>query len=296
VCSGDSGGPLISAAGTIIGVASRVSKCTDPKASAKYARVDFQKSLILQAFTAAGATPGVEPGPAPPPLVKKDTGKSPCKTGAECQSNLCQQAAGYCTNFCSALPCPSGMWCADGSVNISGQTISDKFCQPLVGTSACDTCRLGQCINVATSCNNSAPCKALLACADACADKTCIDGCIAANPGGAADYDSLTYCACNTTCKTDCANQCFGGTAGAGGGAGQAGSAGSAGSVGVGGTSGSGGGPGTGGALPGGAAGTPTTSDSGSSGGCTTRGGGSQSGWPALLLLALAAGLRRRRK
>ncbi len=294
VCSGDSGGPLISAAGTIIGVASRVSKCTDPKASAKYARVDFQKSLILQAFAAAGATPGVEPGPAPPPLVKKDTGKSPCKTGAECQSNLCQQAQGYCTNFCTAFPCPSGMWCAEGSVNISGQTITDKFCQPLAGTSACDTCRLGQCINVATTCNNNADCKKLLACADACTDQTCVEACIAANPAGAADYDSITYCACNTTCKTDCATQCFG-TAGAGGGAGQAGAGGSAGSAGSGSgaSPGFGGSPGVGGA--GGAAGTPTTSDSGSSGGCSTRGGGSQTYWHALLFLALGVGLRRRR-
>ncbi len=302
VCTGDSGGPLISPKGAVMGVASRVSQCANPNAHAKYARVDFQKSLIQQAFAAAGATPKLEPGPAPPPLVKKETGQSPCKTGAECQSNLCKQDKGYCSNFCAALPCPSGMWCADGTVNISGQTITDKFCQPLVGTSACDSCRLTKCINVATTCNNNAACKALLTCADACTDEPCVDGCKAANPGGVTDYDSVAFCACNTSCKTDCGNQCFG-AAGAGGGAGQAGSpatggaGGSAGSVGVGGTPGFGGTPGSGGGLPGGAAGTPVTSDSGSSGGCSVSTQSRSRGWPALLMLALAGllSLRRRR-
>lgn len=292
VCSGDSGGPLISPKGAVMGVASRVSQCTNPNSHAKYARVDFQKNLIMQAFTAAGATPSLEPGTAPPTPTKVATGKSPCKTGAECQSYLCKQDKGYCTNFCSTLPCPSGMACVDSTVNISGQSINEKFCEPLVGTGACDTCRLQQCINVATTCTNNAACKALVACADACTDSSCIDGCVAANPAGVTDYDALTYCACNSSCQTDCANHCAA-AGGAGGGAGQGG--GSAGNPTSGGAPGFGGvGGGVGASPAAGAAGTPATSSS-SSGGCSVNGsrrGGSDLAWLALAALALLRGRR----
>ena len=286
VCSGDSGGPVFSPAGGVIGIASRVSNCSDPNASAKYVRLDYHKDLILQAFAAAGASPVLEPGTAPTPPTPKDVGES-CKTGADCKSFLCGQGS-ICSQFCSGTSCPTGTYCADSTIVISGQSVQENTCVKLPASTACEQCRAGDCVNVTTTCLNNPDCKAILDCADACSDSACLQGCQAGHAGGADDYDSLSYCACQT-CPTECANLCTG-TGGSGG----AGGAPSGGSGGVG--AAGGGGVGNVGGFAG-AAGAPqtTNSSSGSSGGCSTSGGRAPNA-PWWALLGLAAVLVRRRR
>ena len=279
VCSGDSGGPLVAASGAIIGVASRVLACNDANASTKYARVDYQKSLILQAFAAAGASPLPDTGTPTSPPTKKLTGESPCKTGAECMSFMCQTAGGYCGQFCSSSPCPTGMFCVDGSITLGGQVVNDKLCQPLPSGAGCEACRTAQCVNVIGSCYDNPTCKALLACVDTCTDAACVAACKTSTPDPAGDYDLVEYCACQS-CATDCATMCAAGTGGAGGGGGAAGAGAVGGTGGAGGsvmTGGTGGGVPTGG-LGGSAAkdaGTtpPTSGPAGHEGGCNTSGG-----------------------
>lgn len=291
VCSGDSGGPIFSAGGAVIGIASRVSKCTDPNASAKYVRLDYHKDLINQAFAAAVASPTLETGTGQNPTPKA-VGQSPCKTGAECSSFLCAPG-GFCTDFCGAMSCPTGMVCQDTTFPIFTQPV--KTCAPLGGSTACEQCRNTECPSVASDCLALASCKAILTCADKCTDAACIAACKGPPSEGAAGYEALAYCACNTNCVTPCAQMCMTGTGGGGGAAG-------AGGGGTAGSGGAGGGPsgGTGGTAAGGAGastgGNPqATSDSGSSGGCRTapRGGG-HSAWAGLALLGLALARRRR--
>lgn len=289
VCSGDSGGPFVSPGGAVMGIASRVSNCNDPNASAKFVRLDSHKALILQAFAAAGASPQLETGSPPPTVPPKATGDGPCTTGAECTSFLCLKSAGYCTQFCSNTPCPTGTVCTDTTLNISGQSIKEKACTKLGGANACEQCRNTQCVNVMTSCYNNPACQTILSCVDACTDANCAQACVDATPAGFDDYDLVRYCACNTSCKDSCSHQC--GTPGTGGAGGAAG--GGAGGAGNTGNFGGFGAVGTGGAAA--AAGAPPAqASSGSSGGCATAPGPVTSPWwLALSLLTLA---RRRRR
>jgi hypothetical protein len=291
-CAGDSGGPVISAGGAVIGVASRVANCNDPNTSAKYVRLDSHKALILQAFAAAGGTPSLEAGTPPPPPPKKGVGEGPCTTGAECTSALCQTAGqSYCTDFCGQTPCSaSGMFCTDGQIAISGGTIEEKLCVPLPKGTPCEQCRATDCVNLATTCLNSPDCAALLACADQCSDPACHDACVAQHAAGAEDYEFLRECACGSSCTSVCSHQCTG-SGGAGG------SAGAAGAGAGGGSGGAGAGPSTGGsagsAAAAGAAGTPPTSGASGRQGCTT-GPTPPAGSSLGVLLAALAVIRRR--
>jgi MYXO-CTERM domain-containing protein len=289
VCPGDSGGPLISAGGAVLGVASRVQDCSDATKSAKYVRLDSHKALIDQAFAAAGATPSIEAG-TPTTTPKKQTGQGPCVTGSECTSFLCAQVTNsYCTETCDTGGCPTGTYCVDGTLYFQGEPVAQKVCAPLPTATACEACRSTECVNVVGTCLGNPACKTLLACVDACADEACVTGCIAANPGGATDYDSVAYCACNSSCADACSHQCI--TPPGGGGAG-----GVAGSPATGGAPSGGGAGGSGGAIVGGGTGggpvTTPVDSSGSSGGCNVSGGGNGAWW--LLSLALVFARRRR--
>ncbi len=293
VCPGDSGGPLLSAGEAVLGVASRVSDCNDPTATAKYVRLDAHKALIDQAFAAAGATPLQETGtPTNPP--KKAIGDGPCTTGAECVSYLCQKGTGsFCTQFCDATSCPTGLICTDANVMLGGSSVAQKICSPVPSGTACEACRATECVNVITSCYNNPECKTLLACVDACTDDACVNNCIAQHPGGADDYDIVGYCACNSSCATVCSHQCVA-PPGGGGGGGVAG--GGAGGSAAGGT---GGGPvlggGTGGSAGAGAGpATKPVDTTGTSSGCNL-GGRSSSPLALLSSFVLLFLVRRRR-
>ncbi len=291
ICSGDSGGPLIAASGAIIGLASRSAACSNPSDTPIYTRVDTQKALIMQAFAAAGATPVGDPGTPPTTTPKKKaTGDSPCKTGAECASFLCQTNGGYCDDFCANVSCPTGMYCADTSVTLSGQVVNDKFCEPIPTGGGCDTCRLTNCVNTVSSCEANPDCKTLLGCVDKCTDAACLSACKAASPNGADDYSIVEYCSCQQ-CPTECGDMCLTGTGGAGGAAGASGTGGASGAAGSS-TAGTGGAAGSNAADAGT---TPTAGDSGSAGGCSTTGKRAPaSGWIALSLIGLAFWRRRR--
>lgn len=296
-CAGDSGGPVISTGGAVIGVASRVANCNDPNTSAKYVRLDYHKALILQAFAAAGASPSHEAGSPPTPPPKKQIGEGPCTTGADCASALCQTAgSSHCTDFCAQSGCnTAGMYCADGQIAISGGTIEEKFCTPIPTGTPCEQCRATDCVNLVTTCLNDAECSALLACADQCGDPTCHDACVAQHPGGADDYESLRECTCQSSCPSVCSHQCTGiggagGSAGAGGIAGAGGSAGTAGSGATGGSGGVGAAAGVGGT-------TETPASSGQSGrqGCSASAAPASGASLAWLAAALCVLARRRR-
>lgn len=286
-CAGDSGGPVISPAGGVIGIASRVANCSDPNTSAKYVRLDYHKSLIMQAFAAAGASPKLEPGSAPPPIIKQELA-GPCQTGVQCLSALCQTDGGYCTDFCGQMPCSSSStYCADTKINVSGQVIDEKLCVPLPQGTPCEQCRATDCVNLVASCLNNAACKQLLACADACTDAACHDACVEANPAGAEEYGFLKDCACNSSCQSVCSHQCL--PSGTGGAAGTGGAGATGGTAGV---SGSGGSAGS----TAGSAGTGGQVAAGKSGrqGCGVSTGASATPSSFWVLVALAW-LRRRR-
>ncbi|MFO0569395.1 MAG: S1 family peptidase [Polyangiaceae bacterium] len=295
ICSGDSGGPLFSAGGAIIGIASRSQSCSNPNDTPKFTRLDYHKALIEQAFAAAGGTPSLETGTGTP-ITQKPTGGAPCSTGAECTSYVCMNQQ-YCTEFCSTSSCPTGMLCQEVDLQISSQTVKQKVCTPLTGGTECETCRNTECVNVVSDCLADANCKAVLACADQCHDANCIANCKTATAAGADGYDSVAYCACNSSCATACATHCStAGTGGAGGAAGAGG--GGVGGAGAGGAGGLGGGVTGGGAGTGGSPGTGgnPAQTSGDSGGCSVGGERSSSGLVgvALALAGLAFARRRR--
>lgn len=296
VCPGDSGGPLLSAGGAVIGVASRVSDCEDASASAKYVRLDQHKALIDQAFAAAGATPSVETG-TPTTITKKPTGQGPCSTGAECSAFLCSKGSNsFCTEFCAtgvppnpADPCDAGSYCTDSTVEISGELIDEQICLPLPTGTACEACRSTECVNLVSTCLNKPECKTLLDCVDACTDQACVEGCIDANPNGELDYGDVASCACNSSCADECSHQCIEPPAGGGGSSG----AGATGGVTSGGGTGNLGGTGAVGGTGGTGAGPNTNPvDSGDSGGCNVKGRPNAPWW---LLSLLLFGVRRRK-
>lgn len=106
-CSGDSGGPILSASGAVVGVASRVGGgdgngvatpsnaayfCWGQNAFGIYTHLSQKASLVSQAFAAAGHDPWIEGQPNP---YLKVNGAA-CGNDGECQSNVCA------ANVCSA--------------------------------------------------------------------------------------------------------------------------------------------------------------------------------------------------
>ncbi|MCA9585509.1 MAG: trypsin-like serine protease [Myxococcales bacterium] len=96
-CSGDSGGPTLSAAGAVVGVVSRggggtpdpqnlAAKCMGANVHVIYTHLGLSRDLVSRAFAAAGATPWLEgqprPGTARPPEPSAPCGApgAPCAT------------------------------------------------------------------------------------------------------------------------------------------------------------------------------------------------------------------------
>lgn len=100
-CSGDSGGPVLSASGAVLGVASRAgngkprdpnnaaSTCTGATAHAVYAELGANVALATRAFKEAGATPWLEGQPDPrsakngPPAGGPSPGSSGASSGGD---------------------------------------------------------------------------------------------------------------------------------------------------------------------------------------------------------------------
>ena len=78
---------------------------------------------------------------------------------------------------------------------------------------ACNTCLTTSCCTEGTACNANTACNAITLCIQSCADDTCAQGCLTANPGGAMDYNSLTGCI-NNECATSCVAGATAGDAG----------------------------------------------------------------------------------
>lgn len=278
VCPGDSGGPILSAGGAVIGVASvGFVSCNEP-GPVKYVRIDTHQALIDEALAAAGATASIEIGTGTNPTPKA-TGEGPCTTGSECTSFFCQKGAySFCSDFCGT--CPDGLTCISAEVSLASQLFTENICFPLPDDTPCQTCRLTDCPSLTTACYGNPACAAMLVCADECTDAACIQECASLHPDAAEDYDRVAQCVCDSSCADECSYQCLppAGTAGAAGAAGTAGAAGSAGAPGSGGTAG---------APP------SASDDSDDSGcGCSTPATSESPWWPLALALLLA---RRRR-
>ncbi|MFO0678860.1 MAG: trypsin-like serine protease [Polyangiaceae bacterium] len=127
-CSGDSGGPILSAKGAVLGIASRVGNGADPvpgtanfcvngnglQAIGIYGSPSAHKALIMTAFQGAGATPWLE-GQGDPRLAKFG---DKCAADGDCQSGVCvSQLNGErtCSQSCVADACPTGYACTDAA-------------------------------------------------------------------------------------------------------------------------------------------------------------------------------------
>jgi Trypsin len=122
ICEGDSGGPALDPVNAVVGVVSRggngsntvsmnpAATCLGPQTTNFYTSTAGFKQLILQGFTAAGATPM---------LAEVPMGES-CATSSQCASSLSapglcatiEAAEGnVCTQACENGACPSGFRC-----------------------------------------------------------------------------------------------------------------------------------------------------------------------------------------
>lgn len=333
-CQGDSGGPILAmASSAILGVTSRGGDCFTGEQH--FTKVAAHKDLILAAFAEAAASPVAE-GLAPPPDPGLgSTGQDACVTGAECKkalcykglcSDLCQPGSCPSGTYCA----PTSLDLAGQTIDASVCSV------PAAGSTDCASCHYTRCKGSMEPCLTDPVCAGFLPCVDKCTDKDCFDACEAANPAGAAAYQKVHACECGVQCDTDCKSICPVGTGGAGGAGGSAGTGGGAGSAGAsggaagstGGTAGAGGasagaggvaaagtggaasatsGPagqggssaGAGGTASAGATAAPAgdAAESSDSGGCSTRPGPrSPNGAVALLALAGALALVRRRR
>lgn len=125
ICSGDSGGPAVSAStGAVVGVVSRGGNGrqpsqSDPSAgcingSNLFTKVDVFKELLLKGYEAAGGEAWIEGKPDP----RKAKFASACAAPGDCRSNLCLEDATSgdktCSDTCSEdKPCPDGYECAE---------------------------------------------------------------------------------------------------------------------------------------------------------------------------------------
>jgi MYXO-CTERM domain-containing protein len=115
ICSGDSGGPALDAVGAVVGVASSGGNGTTSDNPAQscigsgtinlYSETSAFRDVILDAFTAVGATPV---------LTAVPLGAS-CTSDGECSTGLCagvsSDAGTTCTADCASAACPSGSTC-----------------------------------------------------------------------------------------------------------------------------------------------------------------------------------------
>jgi len=120
-CSGDSGGPALSASGAVIGSLSRGGNGSGGTGAAGceggtnvYTSAASFKDMILGAYQKAGQQPWLEGQPNPTLHALGDA----CTADADCQSNTCKLQPSICTQPCSA-GCGDGFECADG-----------QFCSP----------------------------------------------------------------------------------------------------------------------------------------------------------------------
>ncbi len=118
ICSGDSGGPALSAKGAVIGVVSRggnggqqqqgAAECI--KAENIYTKVSTFRDMIEQAYAETEQEPWYEGGP-DPRLAKFGV---ECTEDKECRSNICLD--GTCSASCSPdVECPEGFECSAAS-------------------------------------------------------------------------------------------------------------------------------------------------------------------------------------
>jgi hypothetical protein len=134
-CSGDSGGPALSAKGAVVGVISRVGNgqqqseanranfCLGSTTKGIYGEPSAHKELVMRAFQAAGAQPWLEGQPDPRLARIGDK----CAAATDCASNLCIAVSSgqICSQSCATDACPSTMTCE----TVSGQ----RICVPPVG-------------------------------------------------------------------------------------------------------------------------------------------------------------------
>lgn len=74
----------------------------------------------------------------------------------------------------------------------------------------CNACLMTSCCTEGTTCNGDTACVAITDCVQSCTDDTCTAGCLAANPGGVTDFNSLTGCV-NNECASSCGASATGG-------------------------------------------------------------------------------------
>jgi hypothetical protein len=205
---------------------------------------------------------------------------------------------------------------------ISGRTSSvyDTFIVPYIqntpfsGPQNCDECQeyatLGQgpCANQVAACFNNADCDTFLNCAQGCMFQTCVNQCATDHPTGAALYQGIFDCVCDTACPSQCGgdaicNQTIGSAASSSSGGAVSSSGGAGGGAGVGGGASAGAGagaPGTG-WVAGNSSdldydGTVLTSGCSVARGAGSHSGGGQSRAVWLLGLAAFASIGRRRR
>jgi hypothetical protein len=113
-CSGDSGGPALSASGAVIGSLSRGGNGNQsPGASECIGSVNLYTSaaahadFIKSGYAKAGQAPWLEGTPSP--LLATIGGR--CAADSDCQSSLCDISANFCTQECGTVPCPTGLSC-----------------------------------------------------------------------------------------------------------------------------------------------------------------------------------------
>jgi MYXO-CTERM domain-containing protein len=130
ICSGDSGGPTLSAKGAVVGVVSRgggggtgnpdpnnpSASCVGSNVINFYTHLSQKAALVAQAFAAAGAQPRAEGDP--PGLGVGE----PCKTDLDCSSDACSM--GTCERRCD-----NGTTCASTEVCVAFED-TKKICAP----------------------------------------------------------------------------------------------------------------------------------------------------------------------
>ena len=155
ICSGDSGGPAISASGAVIGVVSRggnntggssqdpSSNCTGSNTENLYSKTTAFKDFIMTGYAAANAEPWLEGGPDPRLAKAGET----CTAAADCRSAICladssQKGALVCVDDCSTTECAEGTTCtASGDVKVclTPATIAANNAATTTTTSGCST-------------------------------------------------------------------------------------------------------------------------------------------------------------